>query len=123
MPAPHPAQLGAGMVGVRPPKTRRNTELALLIFAMVVVAVYSAAVEIGVLKTITATVALIPALLTVAFVAFHVVLRRLAPYADPVIMPAVALLNGIGVAFLRRLELGRAGAAKGLTLSPFTGDS
>jgi cell division protein FtsW (lipid II flippase) len=122
-PAPHPAALGAGLVAGRAPKTRRNTELVLLIFAMLVVTAYSAAVEAGVLKKVTPTVVIIPVCLTAAFVTFHLFLRRLAPYADPVIVPAVALLNGIGVAFLRRLELGRAGVAKGLELSPFTGDS
>src|SRR5262245_33626485 len=108
---------------MRPPRTKRNTELALLIFAMLVVTAYSAAVEAGLFKKITPTVAVIPVLMTGAFIAFHIVLRRTAPYADPVIMPAVELLNGMGVAFLRRLELGRAGKTEGLTLSPFTGDS
>ena len=36
------------------------------------------------------------------------VVRYTAPYADPVIIPAVALINGLGVGFLRRLDIGDA---------------
>ena len=42
------------------------------------------------------------------FLGLHVVSGSWRPYADPVLLPAVALLNGLGVAFLRRLDLGRA---------------
>ena len=39
-------------------------------------------------------------------------IRFLAPYADPVLLPAVALLNGSGWRFLRRLDLGDAAGAE-----------
>src|SRR5919112_1150253 len=35
----------------------------------------------------------------------HVVLRLRAPWADQVILPAVVLLNGIGLTMIMRLEL------------------
>lgn len=44
-------------------------------------------------------------LLTVMGVAAHVVLRLRAPWADQVILPAVVLLNGLGLAMILRLEL------------------
>jgi cell division protein FtsW (lipid II flippase) len=44
-------------------------------------------------------------LLTGIGVAAHVVLRLRAPWADQVILPAVVLLNGLGLAMILRLEL------------------
>lgn len=102
--------------------TKRTTELGLLLFGMVVVLAYAVAAEGGLNNHVRPDVWIQPALLTVIFVAFHFVIRITAPYADPVFLPAVATLNGIGVAFLRRLDL--AAAKDGLaSASPLTGDS
>lgn len=93
---------------VRAPRTRRNAELALLLSAMVLVGAYAATVEANLLETVTPDFWVPTAVLTGVFVALHVAIRLLAPYADPVLLPAVALLNGIGVGFLRRIDLSRA---------------
>jgi len=93
----------AAAAGPRAP-TRRNAELALLLFAMGVVTVYAAAVEYGVNHHL-GRFWLLPLLLTLVFLAMHLAVRFLAPYADPAIVPAVALLNGLGVVFLRRIDL------------------
>ncbi|GAA5176877.1 FtsW/RodA/SpoVE family cell cycle protein [Rugosimonospora acidiphila] len=92
--------------------TRRNTELALILVAMVIVLAYSAAVEYALVGRVTARFWVIPALLTLLFVGAHIAVRNLTPYADPSILPCVALLDGLGVAFLRRLDLGGLDAAQ-----------
>lgn len=84
----------------------RNVELRLLLLAMLVVAGFAAVVEMHLLETLTSDFWVPAAILTGLFIAANIALRILAPYADPTLLPAVALLNGIGVAFLRRLDLG-----------------
>jgi cell division protein FtsW (lipid II flippase) len=104
-------------------RTPRNTELGLLLFAMAVVLCYAAAVDEGVISRLSVQFWMLPALLTLVFLAAHLVVRFFAPYADPVLLPLVALLNGIGVIFLRRLDLGRSPAGERAGLSPLTGNA
>ncbi|HEV8173143.1 MAG TPA: FtsW/RodA/SpoVE family cell cycle protein, partial [Actinoplanes sp.] len=102
-------------------KTYRNAELALLAFAMVLVAAYGATVEANQLGTVTPTFWVPAALLSILFLGLHLVVRFTAPYADPVLIPAVALINGLGVGFLRRLDLARAIAIKAPEPGVFAG--
>jgi cell division protein FtsW (lipid II flippase) len=96
---------------VRAGRTRRNAELGLLALAMVLVAAYAATVEANMLDKITPNFWVPAAILSVLFLGLHLVIRFLAPYADPALLPAVALLNGLGVGFLRRIDLAQAPAA------------
>ncbi|BCJ53188.1 cell division protein FtsW [Actinoplanes sp. NBRC 14428] len=93
-------------------RTGRNAELGLLLFAMVIVALFGATAEINQLDKLSSSFWVPAALLTVLFVGLHLVVRFRAVYADPVLIPAVALINGLGVAFLRRMDLERAIARK-----------
>ena len=42
----------------------------------------------------------------------HLVIRRVAKYADPLLLPIVVLLNGLGVVMIHRLDLGQAQQAR-----------
>ncbi|MFI6758275.1 FtsW/RodA/SpoVE family cell cycle protein [Micromonospora sp. NPDC050417] len=96
------------MPRVRDTTSRRNAELSLLLLAMALVLGYAATVEANLLDTVTLDFWVPTAALAAVFLGLHLVIRYLAPYADPVLVPAVALINGLGVGFLRRLDLGEA---------------
>jgi cell division protein FtsW (lipid II flippase) len=114
---PRPASAAGSRV-----KNKRNVELGLLVFAMIVVEAFAVAAEGGLNNRIRADVWVQPAMIFGLFFLFHIVVRILAPFSDPVILPAVALLNGLGIAFLRRLDLGNAKVGLA-SASPFTGDA
>jgi cell division protein FtsW (lipid II flippase) len=96
---------------VRAPRThvRRRTELGLILLAFVITgAVYTLA-SLGRTADIPANIGpflgIVFGLLAVA----HLATRRLAPDADPILLPMAALLNGIGYVFIARLDEGLAG--------------
>lgn len=120
VPAASPASTGE-QPGVRLARSRRNAELSLLLLAMVLVGAYAATVEANVLDTVTPDFWMPAAALGLVFLGLHLVIRWLAPFADPALLPAVALLNGIGVGFLRRYDLAKAAPADRADLAIFAG--
>ena len=86
-------------------RRRRGAELFLLVLALAVGIGAYAAVGLGVEGEIPADILGYGGWLAVLIVAAHVAVRLTAPYADPVLLPVVAALNGLGLAVIHRLDL------------------
>jgi cell division protein FtsW (lipid II flippase) len=86
-------------------RRRRGAELFLLVLALMVGIGAYAAVGLGVEGVVPADLLGYGGWLTALIVAAHITVRIVAPYADPVLLPLVAALNGLGLAVIRRLDL------------------
>jgi cell division protein FtsW (lipid II flippase) len=86
-------------------RRRRGAELFLIVLALLVGIGAYAAVGLGVEGTVPANIIGYGGWLAVLIVVCHVVVRMTAPYADPVLLPVVAALNGIGLAMIYRIDL------------------
>ena len=82
---------------------RRNTELLLLIAGAVPVFLLYAMYVVQGGGTLGLSTLVVPIGLAAAFAVAHVVVRFLAPGADPAILPIVFVLSGIGITFVTRL--------------------
>jgi cell division protein FtsW (lipid II flippase) len=91
-------------------RRRRGAELFLLILALAVGIGAYAAVGLGVEGEVPTDLLGYGSWLAALVIGAHVVIRVVAPYADPVLLPVVAALNGLGLAVIHRLDL----AAKAL---------
>jgi cell division protein FtsW (lipid II flippase) len=91
-------------------RARRNAELALLILANVIAVGAYALVGLGLDGTIPLDLTSYGLVLAGAYLAAHFLVRRLAPTADPVFLPAAVLLAGLGFAVIYRLNPDIAGA-------------
>lgn len=93
-------------VTVTPPlPNRRNAELLLLGFAAVITTVALLLVEANQEQGISWDLAQYAAGYLALFAVAHFAVRRYAPYADPLLLPVVALLNGLGLVMIHRLDL------------------
>ncbi|MFI6468069.1 FtsW/RodA/SpoVE family cell cycle protein [Streptomyces sp. NPDC050528] len=84
--------------------SRRNTELALLVFAVVIPVFAYANVGLAIDdKVPTGLLSYGLGLGLLAGVA-HLAVRKFAPYADPLLLPLATLLNGLGLVVIWRLD-------------------
>ncbi|MCD4533082.1 FtsW/RodA/SpoVE family cell cycle protein [Nocardioides sp. cx-169] len=86
-------------------RRRRGAELFLLVLALGVGIGAYAAVGIGVEGKVPVDILGYGGWLAALLIGAHVAVRLVAPYADPVLLPVVAALNGLGLAVIHRLDL------------------
>jgi cell division protein FtsW (lipid II flippase) len=98
-------------------RRRRGAELFLLVLSLVVGIGAYASVGLGVEGHVPADIVGYGGWLAALVVGCHVVVRFTAPYADPVLLPIVAALNGLGLAVIHRIDLGY--ASRNVDIGPF----
>jgi hypothetical protein len=101
----------AGAAPAAAPPTKRGLELVMLAFASIVVTSALVLVELNQPQGLTQAVLYDGVAYLALFSAAHIAVRWLAPYADPLILPCVALLNGLGLVVIHRLDLADAAVA------------
>jgi cell division protein FtsW (lipid II flippase) len=93
-------------VAVTPPlPTRRNAELLLLCFAALITVAALLIVEANQHRGLRWNLTGYGLIFLFVFGSAHLAIRRFAPYTDPLLLPIVALLNGLGLVMIHRLDL------------------
>src|SRR6476646_5298268 len=119
-----PVPVGAGPApatgpAAQPPPpqapTRRNTELTMLGFAAVLVVSALTLVTINQEQSLDVQILWYGLAFMGLFGVAHAAVRRYAPYADPLILPCVALLHGFGLVMIYRIDLAKAATVKDYT--------
>ncbi|WP_037347824.1 FtsW/RodA/SpoVE family cell cycle protein [Sciscionella sediminilitoris] len=107
-------QSSVGDLAAAPPNkvpTKRGVELMLLVFATVLVTGAFILVQGNQAQELKPEILFYALAYLAMFGIAHVVVRKFAPYADPLILPCVALLNGLGLVMIYRIDLAKAAAA------------
>jgi cell division protein FtsW (lipid II flippase) len=91
---------------------RRRAELILLVFALVLVAAGMELVDLNQPPTKLWPAWSLCLIFSLLCVGAHVAVRFLTPHADPLPLPCVVLLNGIGLTMIHRLDLAYAFTAQ-----------
>jgi cell division protein FtsW (lipid II flippase) len=93
---------------------RRGTELALIVFALVITLTAYAAVGLAHSAHLPTGMVTYGLAFLALFGVAHLVVRRFAPHADPVLLPIAAALNGLGLVLIQRLDLAADDRARAL---------
>jgi cell division protein FtsW (lipid II flippase) len=104
-----PTAAPAGPAPADPGSTRRGSrgraaELGMTLLAVVIAVVAYTAVGLAQDGQVPSGTAGYGLGLAGLFLLAHLVVRKVAPYADPLLLPCVALLNGLGLVMIRRLD-------------------
>lgn len=99
-------------------RQRANRELLLLILAVVVILVAYVLVALAQTPELPPDLAAYGGAMLAIALAAHLVSRRAAPGADPVLLPITVLLNGLGLVMVRRLDFAFEAAGSESMLAP-----
>jgi cell division protein FtsW (lipid II flippase) len=102
------------------PRGRRRTELLMLAFAVCVVLFAYANVGYGLNGKLPAGLAEYGLSFAAIVGVAHLAVRRFAPWADPLLLPLAALLNGLGIVMIYRLQQSGRNGNPGLQISTIT---
>lgn len=83
--------------------SRRNIELLLLLIASPIVIVLFAMLVVTGGQTLSVETLAVPLGIFGSFLVAHLAVRKLAPAADPALLPIAFALSGIGIAFVTRI--------------------
>jgi cell division protein FtsW (lipid II flippase) len=101
--SPPPGGPAAGSAAAMP-RGRRRTELLMLAFAVVVVLFAYANVGFGLNGKLPSGLLEYGLAFAAIIAVAHLAVRRFAPWADPLLLPLAALLNGLGIVMIYRLQ-------------------
>ncbi|WP_067607774.1 FtsW/RodA/SpoVE family cell cycle protein [Nocardiopsis listeri] len=99
----------ASLDGTLRPVRRRRAELGLLLTALTVTAAGLACASLAITGGIDPSVSTYVSVVGVGALGVHVLLRFIAPYADPVLLPVATTLSGIGLTMIWALQMSRTG--------------
>src|SRR2546421_4858611 len=83
---------------------RRNTELVLIVLAVLLALFGYADAGLALGGTVPSTLLPVGLGLGALAVGAHLAVRRFAPFADPLILPVAVMLSGIGLVLITRLD-------------------
>jgi peptidoglycan glycosyltransferase len=83
---------------------RRNTELGLMLMVVIITAGAYVLASLGTEARIPANIIPFLVIVLALLLGAHVAVRRLAPEADPILLPMAALLNGLGYVVIAGLN-------------------
>jgi hypothetical protein len=93
-------------------KQRRFAELFLLVLAIAISTAGYIAASLGYTNAMPTDLWLVVGVCSALFLTAHLAIRKLAPYADPLLLPLAAFLNLIGLVLIHRLDLADAARAE-----------
>jgi cell division protein FtsW (lipid II flippase) len=102
------------------PRGRRRTELAMLAFAVAIMGGAYISAGLGLNGKLPSGLVIYVPGFAVLMLAAHLAVRKFAPWADPLLLPLAAVLNGLGVVMISRLQESGLNGSGGVPIGTLT---